>query len=227
MPASSATSVLLAWTALSGTAPDEHLPLPPARQEIVFAADTTEVTLDRLLAEFARATGQELAMDRKLVRALEGLRVPLASTDPVPPDEVYAFVEGHLATHGIWIAPLKAGTRPVLGLADWKPSPDGTRLLEPVAVSIAQLDEAAAHPALLVSLLVSMRNTDSRLLPKQLRTALTDPEHVRTQAVPCGERTLLLMGRASSVVDIARRVLEMDEAAGRDEPEPPSSEGGQ
>lgn len=217
-------SILLAWAAHSGAGQGEPLPLPPARADLVFAPGTSEARLSELLAELARVTGQEIAMESSLARALRSVRVTLQSPDPIPAGEAYAFVERHLAAQDVGLAPLTGGTRPVLGVSAWRFQ---SEFLQPVTISVAQLDQAAQHEALPVRVLVPLRNVDSYGLWKELRPSRPEGrEGDRVLVVPAGQHTLLLQGRGPIVVALARRALETDQAAGRGEPEAETPEGG-
>lgn len=212
-------SALLVLPLLIGGAPPEPgLPLPPAREGLVFEPGTSEVTLEFLLSALARSTGQELALHSEVRREFERTKVKLESAYQVPPEEVYSFVEGLLAPEGVVIAPLTGGKRPVLGV--WAP-PGGRAsslfLQEPMPLAPAQYDEAARHPALLVRTVVVLEHIDARQLQTQLRQLLVDPTGIQN-VVPAGERALLVQGRAAFVVGLARQLQEVDAAAGRGEP---------
>lgn len=223
-------SALLVLPLLIGGAPPEPgLPLPPAREGLVFEPGTSEVTLAFLLSALARSTGQELALHSEVRREFERKNVQLESASQVPPEEVYSFVEGLLAPEGVVIAPLTGGKRPVLGV--WAgPMGRGSAAFfpEPVPLSPAQYDEAARHPALLVRTVVVLEHIDARQLQTQLRQLLVDPSG-NQNVVPAGERALILQGRAAFVVGLARQLQEVDAAADRGEPvklPAPSSEEG-
>ena len=212
-------SALLVLPLLFGGAPPEPgLPLPPAREGIVFEPGTSEVTLAFLLSALARSTGQELALNSDVRREFERTKVKLESAYQVPPEEVYSFVEGLLAPEGVVIAPLTGGKRPVLGV--WGGTMGRAPAFfspEPMPLSPAQYDEAARHPVLLVRTVVVLEHIDARQLQTQLRQLLVDPSG-NQNVVPAGERALLVQGRAAFVVGLARQLQEVDAAAGRGEP---------
>jgi hypothetical protein len=211
-------SVLAAVPLLLGSpSPGERLSLPQAREGIAFPAGTSEVTLAALLDELARVTGQELALTAADRKELARQKVTLMHADAVPAAEVYGFVESMLAPLGVLISPLKGGERPVLAVVVPGVRGGGMMQLEPLPISSGQFDQAAEHPALLVRALLVLKHTDTRQLQTQIRQILVDPNGVQN-VVPAGERAILLQGRASYIVALARQLLEMDEAVGRGEP---------
>lgn len=217
------STALLAWAALLGARPAEPLPLSPARADLAFAPDKSEVRLSELVSELARVTGQEIVMESHLAQAFRSVRVTLPSPDPIAAGEAYVFVEHHLAAQGVWLAPVTGGTRPVLGMSPWIRDD----FLQPVAISVAQLDLAAQHEALPVRVLVPLRNVDPNVLCKELRPSRDEgKEGEWVLVVPAGRHALLLQGRATTVVALARRALETDQAAARGEPESQTPEGG-
>jgi hypothetical protein len=190
--------------------PSGALPLPAPSGPLQFDAGAKEIGLDELCLRLAQLTGQELAMRPEARQQLAQLREPLESAGPVPAEEVYTFVEALLARQGFLVAPVSGGARPVLGV-----HVAGERhALHPVHVGRESLPELAAHPALLVRLLVTLEHTDSRQVQTQLRQITVDSENTN-QCVPVGDRGLILQGRARDVADLARMVLEADEAAGK------------
>jgi len=217
MPSSVWPSLLVAVPLFLGDAPpEERLPLPPAREGLSFPAGTSEVTLGFLLDELARVTGQELALSSADRQELAREQLTLARTDPVPAAEVYGFVESLLVPRGVVIAPLKGGERPVLAVIV-PGMRGGLPPVAPLSISRGLFEQAAQHPALLIRALLVLEHTDTRQLQTQLRALMVDP-HGLLNIVPAGERGLLLQGRASYIVALARQVLELDAAVGRGEP---------
>lgn len=214
-----------AGCALAPQAPDPGrgepgLPLPRPRGALEFPSGTTEVKLSWLAAELGRLTGQELVMSFETRSALGAASEPLEIVSAVPADEVYAFVEGILFSNQILIAPVKSGSRPMLGLysVDPRRGPSAPGA-SPLVVADAQLGELAQHPALLVRLNVFLENVDARMVQTQLRALMTDPTNTE-QIVPLGERSLLLQGTAQRVAGMALLLQGMDAASRARAPSP-------
>jgi hypothetical protein len=203
-------------------APDVRLPLPAPSGSLVFEPGTTEIGLEELLRRLANLTGQELAMTQQTRQILAQVKEPLESATPVPKEEVYTFIEGLLARQDFLIAPVSGGTRPILGVQ--VAGDNRMTQLAPLYVHADAMTELAAHPALLVRLLINFEHTDSRQVQTQIRQLQTDSGGV-TQVVPVGERGLILQGRASEMASLARLLLDADEAAGMRPALAPKAEG--
>ena len=219
MRKSALLSVALAFPLLLGARPPEFgLALPPARTALVLEPDTQEVSVEFLLEALARSTGAELALSQDERQALRQQKVKLLHSTEVPAEELYGFVESHLVANGLAFAPVKGGKRPVLAVYTGT-SGRGVGLFspDPVPVSLAELEAASGHPALLVRTLLQVKNLDVRALQTQLRQLLLDPSGLVT-VVPVGERGLLIQGRASFTAGLVQQLRELDAAAGRGQP---------
>ena len=197
--------------------------LPAVRGALEFPAGTHEVTLGWLVDELARLSGQELTMSPPLRQQLEVSKEHLEITTPVPADEVYAYVEGMLATQGVLIAPVKAGERPVLGLVcPAQQRAAGIGEARPVVIEPGEAEALVDHPALLCQVMLVFENIDSRQLQTQLRQLLADSNGTR-QCVPAGDRGLLLQAPGSQLLGLVRLLREVDRASAarpRAEPQP-------
>ncbi|MSR62185.1 MAG: hypothetical protein EXS08_07050 [Planctomycetes bacterium] len=218
-------SLVLAGGALAPAvpAPASHLPLPLAGADMTFEPGTTEITLDELLQRLAHLTGLELAMTAQTQQMLRSIKEPLEFAEPVPKDEVYSFVEAFLAHQGLVIAPITGGRRPILGVSA---SPAGGRdaPLDALYVDEADLAELELHPALLVRLLVQLKNIDTRQVQTQLRQLLVDNTGT-SQIVPVGEHSLILQGRARDIAGLTQLLHEADKASAARPPAPANPEG--
>lgn len=183
------------------------LPLPHPRTPLEFTTGTEHLTLHELALSFARLTGAELALDPMTQQQLQQIRIALASTAPVPADEVYPFVESFLSCNGYSLCVLKLGERPVLTLVGGQARPGFNP--EPLFVDEASWPLLEDHPALLVRLAVTFRNIDSRQLQTQLRQLLVDSTGLR-QCVPAGDRGLIVQGPARETLALVRLLRKMD-----------------
>lgn len=194
--------------------------LPPIVAPLVFPPETREVTLGWLVDELARLSGQELTMEVELRRTLDATVEPLELMAPVPAGEVYAFVEALLSTHGIVIAPAKGGARPVLGLYGGQGPRQGEP--RPVPIEPAHIAALAGHPALLVQVLLTFENIDSRQLQTQLRQLFADTSGLQ-QVVPAGERSLILQAHGTKLLGLVQLLQDIDRASQQRERAPAES----
>ena len=191
--------------------PHDDFGLPPVRAALEFPPEAHEVRLAWLVDELARLTGQELAMAPEVRQSLEANVESLELATPVPAREVYGFVEALLAAHGIFVAPVTGGERPVLGF--YSNEPRGN-VSQPCAVAIQpeQCARLADHPALLCQVMLTFENVDSRQLQTQLRQLLVDSGPLQ-QCVPAGERGLLIQGSGARLRGLVQLLREVDRAS--------------
>jgi len=196
------------------------LGLPPARGSLVLPGED-EIALGWLVDELARLTGLELAMDELTRRRLDRTRQPLASTEPVPAEEVYTFVESLLVAQGIVLGFSAAGQRPVLGVH--VPSAV-TEAPAALMMEDDRTDELERHPALQCQILLELRHADARQLQTQVRQLLHDNSGW-SQVVPLGSRHLVMTGPGSLLGPLVAAVRALDDAAAARVEESATAEG--
>jgi len=185
-----------------------ELGLPPVRGALEFAPGTREISLQELVQRLSELTGCELATDAQTTTQLAVAKEMLESTEPVPADEVYAFVETLLARQDFYLAPAKAGTRPIVTLFVARGQGQGS--WTPATVAAGDRERMMRHPALMVRTVISFRNIDTRQLQTQLRQLLVDSSGMR-QVVPAGERSLIVQGPAADVAGLLELLRLVDE----------------
>jgi hypothetical protein len=201
---------------------DETLGFPPARGPLVFPEGASEVSVAWVVDELARLTGVELLYDEQQRVEFEQERERLDQTEPVPADEVYPFVEALLISRAIYLERVKTGTPAMLQLRNASPRRGNFGNPQVVLVQDADLEALERHPALLVQYAMVLTHIDSRQLQTQLRQLLVDPSG-NQQAVPAGDRGLLLQGPAYVLMPLIRLVREADRLS---EPRPKAAEPG-
>jgi len=183
------------------------LPAPTGPLRVDFGEDTT---LGEILSAFAANTGQHVLLDGRTEAVLAQRPVVLGGATEVPAAEVYAFVEGLLYFHDLFVAPIKGGERPLLGVYS---EGHGLRKATPMDVAEQELERYADHPALLIRTTVQLTKTDVRQLATSLRAMLMD---TNTQLLlPVGDNSILMGGTGSDVARLARTMRAIDEDAGR------------
>lgn len=183
--------------------------LPPVREALVFPPETREVTLAWLVDELARLSGQELGIESDQRRQLEASVEPLELHGPVPADEAYAFVEALLWRQGFVLAPVTAGTRPVLGIYGGPERGGSPRSVPIEPEDVAALD---GHPALLCQVVIPFENLDSRQLQTQLRQLMVD-SGPHQQVVAVGERSLLIQAGGARLQGLVELLQAVDRAS--------------
>jgi len=177
--------------------------LPPAIRTLVVPGNVEEQpTLLELLRELGKCTGQEVLMDSDAEELLSTQHLPLLAGAEVPAAEVYPFVEGILAHHSVYIAPVKGGSVPMLGVYP-------TALLQrggsqnqraSIAWTVVPADEVSVfedHPALFIQTVIHLPSLDVRQVSTSMRVLFSDP--FTGSVVPIGEHSLLVRGSGRTV----------------------------
>ena len=160
-----------------------------------------------VLEEFARLTGVNLVVEGQANAVLETTPVLLGAGGEIPPDEVYAFVEGLLSFNNIVLALFKGGERPLMGVYMERNASYAPRL----RIAEDQVAAFESHSALLVEVTLTLDSIDVHRLATSMRALLTNTS---TQAIlPAGEHGMIVRGSGRHVASAAALMLSANEAA--------------
>lgn len=196
---------------------------PPPRSGISLpAGEAGGVSLERLVAEFERATGMRLVVGgetrAQIARTPCGLQGPLE----IPASEVYPLVEGLLAQSGFVLLPLHAREPRVAVLESLTGAARGTVRNSAWTVDESDTDLLVDHPAVLVQTVLDLNGIDARALSNAMRSLIVD-QNVQ-QILPLGKADqLLLLGSGRQVAGWAAMLREAAQRE-RDRPEPPKKD---
>jgi len=215
--ASAGTSAHLTFEPAVSTAGSDPFPTPSAGMKIQIAPGE-EMSLDKLLDEFSRVTGQNLLISKDSCSALKSVPTGLNRSVDVPANEVYSFVENVLA-HNQYVLQVLSDHEPrLLGVQSLAQGRNSNRSLSDLAhyVPVKDIGLYARHPAVLVTTMVELPSTDVRQLSNSLRTLLSDA--VSQQIIPVGNtNSLVLGGSGAAVANLVTVLRECDEGAKRAE----------
>jgi len=182
--------------------------LPPVQAPLYIQGSAEGASMAEVMDRFAKLSGQHLSVNDFTRQRLEAHRIRLREDVTVPEDEVYSFIEAALIEAGLYIAPVKGGEVPILGIYSLQRESIGTA--EPLHVEQGDVAAYAEHPALLISTMIQLPNSDTRTLQTQLRVKITDTQ---VQSMICaGRHNLILTGAGSFVAGLVESLLEIDEA---------------
>ncbi len=200
---------------------------PPARVGLSLpAGEAGGVSLERLIAEFERATGLRLVVGgetrAQVARTPCGLQGPLE----IPAAEVYPLVEGLLAQSGFVLLPLHAREPRVAVLENLTGAARNSVRNSAWTVDESEVHLLVDHPAVLVQTVLDLNGIDARALSNAMRSLIVD-QNVQ-QILPLGKADQLLLlgsgrqvaGWAGMLRDAAQRERERPEPVKKDEPEP-------
>lgn len=194
----------------------DPFPTPSSGLKIQIAPGE-EMSLEKLLDEFSRVTGQNLLITQNTCQALKASPTGLNRSVDVPASEVYSFVENILA-HNQHVLQVLSGHEPRLLAVHNLAARNGSRPLSDLAqyVPVKDIGLYARHPAVLITTMVELPSTDVRTLSNSLRGMLTD--QVTQQIIPVGNTNALVIGGSgAAVANLVTVLRECDEGARRAE----------
>lgn len=199
------------------TATTDPFPTPSAGLKIQIAPGE-EMSLERLLDEFSRVTGQNLLISNDTCSALKSVPTGLNRSVEVPASGVYSFVENILA-HNQYVLEVLSDHEPrLLAVHNLAQGRNSNRSLSDLAqyVPVKDIDLYARHPAVLVTTMIELPSTDVRTISNSLRSLLSDA--VTQQIIAVGNtNTLVLGGSGASIANLVTVLRECDESARRAE----------
>jgi hypothetical protein len=200
---------------VTSTAASDPFPTPSAGLKIQIAPGD-EMSLEKLLDEFSRVTGQNLLITENTCQALKASPTGLNRSVDVPAGEVYSFVENILA-HNQHVLQVLSGHEPrLLAVHNLAQTRNSNRSLSDLAqyVPVKDIGLYARHPAVLITTMIELPSTDVRALSNSLRGMLTD--QITQQIIPVGNtNALVLGGSGAAVANLVTVLRECDEGARR------------
>ena len=171
-----------------------------------------EGSLQWLLESFGMATGVHFVDSKDVSQMLQVVRANRGRPIEVGPTEAWQVVETLLFENGFWIAPLVEAEPRIFGVYSSQQQLPGGGITRARHVPAAELDAWARHPAILVTTVIDLPNSDVRTMSNSMRSMFTD---VNTQQlIPVGNsNSLILTGFGANVAAIARMLRAVDEAS--------------
>jgi type II secretory pathway component GspD/PulD (secretin) len=215
--ASAAQTAPLALAPGVSVAATDPFPVPTSGLKIQIAPGE-EMSLDKLLDEFSRVTGQNLLVSKDTCPGLRSVPTGLNHSVDVPASEVYSFVENVLA-HNQYVLQVLSDHEPrLLAVNNVGPNRGNNRPLADLAqyVPVKDIGLYARHPAVLVTTMIELPSTDVRTLSNSMRVLLSDASTQQIIAVG-NSNTLVLGGSGASIANLVTVLRECDESARRAE----------
>lgn len=188
----------------------------PARGDLELSWEPEHAGLSplELLKRYGDLTGQELVIDRETHMLLQADLLPIERQMIVPAAQVQGFVEAMLADR--YALSAAEGSEPRL-VAVHNIRGNARNLLTSRArfVPSERIELLSAHPAVMFSTLIELRNLDSRYLSNTMRSLILDPT---LQVILPVEDSVLLVGFGSWIAHTADQLRALDAASG---PAPP------
>ena len=174
-----------------------------------------DMKLDELLAEFSRATGLHLVVNRETAAILKQTPTGLMDSLEIPKSEVYPVVESLLLQNEVVLTALTDREPRLFAVGTLAGNGRGG-LLPPrssaVFVPVESIPGYARHPAVLVTTVINLPSTDVRTLSNSIRTMFTDAS--TQQIIPVGNsNSLIITGFGASIASMVAMLKSVDDAA--------------
>jgi type II secretory pathway component GspD/PulD (secretin) len=218
-----ATAILVTESAQAGDLLD--FPIPDSPVVIPAQSESGGTSIADLIALYSEATGQHCVMDSET----QGYaNVTLVSSQPgkamtIAPERFQVTFETLLIANDFVFTPLTADEPRLFSITSL--NTDRRFIIKTFAMYLPadRLDEAAAHPAILFTTVITVPNTDVRQVTTALRMMFPDPN--TQQMLPAGNtHAVVLMGLGPKVASLAQLLAVVDESAGSDSAVPDAEE---
>ncbi len=203
-------SLAVVAAALVARAPQDtpagHFPTPAEGLSIRMEGSPT---MDELLRELARVTGQHIHVPPQARATLAQTPVGLLGGVEVPPAHVHSFVESLLHQNGYVLAELRSSEPRLLAVypIEGREAPPGSTWTPVPSERIARY---ADHPALLVQSLVDCSPLDARAVAMSLRSVWRQSRAYQGMD-PIGDSSSVLLRGTGA--DVARLAAVIERAA--------------
>jgi hypothetical protein len=188
----------------------DHFPTP--KEGIVLEGGPESPRLEDVIRELVRVTGIGVSMSRECRQMLDQRPEPaFVGKVEIPPQEVYAFVEGLLWDGGFALVELHGGPPRLVAL---RPKIPGHELRqECIAVPAERIEDYADHPALLVRTVLELPSVDCQRLVNSLGGILTQGGVLHVSAMTA--TTVLICGSGRQVARLAKELRSVEQLAAR------------
>lgn len=204
-----------AFAATGGGAPNAAPAglLPPAKGPIeVTVENGAAPKLVAVLAQLSASTGVTFTADERVQQELASSSCGVLSTVSVPAAEAWGWVESLLLQGGFVLCLLSPEAPHLVAVQSLEPR--GGRMPTQTLhfVPSSQIDALAEHPALLVTTVLEMPNTDVRQLGNSLRGLTIDPTG-QQNVIPVGNTdSVILSGTGRQVLSLVTMLREVEAA---------------
>ena len=200
-------------------AADSLFPMPSDDLVIAVGDGGASWTMMDLVQEYGRLTNQHVQVREDTRLFLEGVSTGLTRSVVVPRAQVQSFFEGLLVENDFVMTLLRDSEPRLLGITSLSTGERSTLRASAYLVTEQELEVWRDHPAVLITSVVHMPNSDVRLLSNSTRTMITDANI--QQMLPAGSsRSMILTGYADQVADMARMLRIIDDSAAREASSP-------
>lgn len=190
--------------------PHSELFPTPSSGLVIRAEDQT---LETLLDEFARVTGEKIIYSTDTGSLLQGMRPNVRGDLEVAPEDVYAVVQNVMVTNRFVFTNLRREEPRMIAVASLDSPARASIKQDACFVPIERLDEYANDSAFLIQTVLELPNTDTPSVGAIMRQLVVDPNTM--QIIPIREHQIILTGFANRIHDQVQLLRRIDEGAAR------------
>jgi len=179
------------------------------------ASPDDTMNLADFISACEQATGRNFTYIDETHEMLKNAKIRLLGQKIVPKEEFYSFFQIMMIINDFVCSQVGPDHLAVILVESLKTQARATVKLKAVHVDPEDLDLYEDQPAVLITTVIHMPNTDVRQLSNSMRTMLTDAN--TQQMLPAGNtNSMVLTGFGSSVAAMARMLRLVDEASKTD-----------
>lgn len=195
----------------AGTPASQEHAFPAAKEGLsISSVAEEEWTIERLLREYSRVTGQNMMLKSDVRTLAKTTKVGLLRPAEIPVEDIHSVVESILLENQFVLNVVHARAPRVLaanslqlGAGRWRSS------IKVRYVPREQIGHYAPHPAYRVMTVVHLQNTDVRTLSNSLQTIVTETNTLKI--IPAGSsNSLILSGFSPQVISLIGMLEEID-----------------
>lgn len=224
-------SVLLVFALLAGclsVAPQaavqdelEIFPMPESGITIP-ARGENAMTMEELLVEFGKASGEYLTWTEETLGLLRATKVGFDRELVVEAKDLYSVVETVLLVHRFVLTDLRRSEPRMLEVLCLDSAARSNLKGGARFVAVEDLHRYADHPGMLVSTTLHLPNLDVRVLTNALRGLTTDPNTMNVVPVP-ESNSVIMVGFTTTIIDLSQMLRRLDEASEPRDAVPPGA----
>jgi type II/III secretion system protein len=194
--------------------PKDLFPTPTEDMVVAVGEGGASWTMMDMIEDYGRLTGQHMQVDGETRQFLENKLTGLTRSVVVPAAGVQGFFEGLLFENDFVLHIVRASEPRLLRISSLQTSQRNMVRSRAHFVPEGQLQLWADHPALLITTVVHLPNTDVRQLSNSMRTMITDSN--TQQMLPAGNtNSMVLTGFGGTVASLAEMLRIVDAASAK------------
>lgn len=200
-------------------------PYAPASEGLVLepsseASYREGISMEELIAEFSRITGEHVLYTKDTEQLLAATRVDVKRRMEIPADAVWGTVETILRLNHFVLSDLRREEPRLLAVSSLDTVARSFVRSQARHVPLAEVESCRQHPAFLVEVVVPLPHLDVRALGNSMRQYIVDPNTLVFIPIPEAS-SLVVVGFGDEVAALVETLTDLDASAAALPAEPP------